>query len=453
MNIGNSNKFNIRNHIEHFRTNNFAKNLSSLGFSQIVVRISRLLATIFLSRLLLPQDFGTAAIVLTVYEFIALFTRNGISAKVVQAPAHEVNIVAMTAWRMTWIVCGSLLVLQCLLAYPIAWFYQDTRIAIPIAAMSIIYLATPLSNIQSAFQQREGNLGRIAFAGALQIVVDNLLTVMFALLGFGLWAIILPKILVAPIWLFLVRYGHSWRPNKIEGVDRFRGWRDIAVFSRSVLGTEVLSTFQGNIDNLFVGYFLGLHALGIYYFAFNAGLGITLGLITASGVAVFPYLCEVKQDTKLLANRFYLTRKRLGFGMFGLVLAQTVLAPIYVPIIFGLKWVEAIPVLCVICLSALARPFASLTSQLLKTVGTPQIEFRWQIVNTIALIVAVLVGSQFSILCVALAVFGVQTVFLSLFSYFVPKVILEINAKERQSDWYKFETSSILNWLNFSKSA
>jgi teichuronic acid exporter len=432
MTIGTQNIFNIRQQIIDFRSNNFVKNLGSLGFSQIVVRVSRLLATIFLSRLLLPQDFGTAAIILTVYEFIALFTRNGISAKVVQASAEDVNVVAMTAWRMTWLVCGLLLVLQCVLAYPIAWFFEDKRIALPIAAMSIIYLATPMSNIQSAFQQRAGNLRRIAFASALQIMVDNLLTVIFALLGFGLWAIILPKILVSPIWLFLVRNGHDWRPNRIEGVARFHGWRDIVSFSRSVLGTELLSTIQANVDNLFVGYFLGLHALGIYYFAFNAGLGITSGLITAAGVAVFPYLCEVKQDQRLLARRYFLIRKRLCFGMFGLILIQTALAPIYVPIIFGSKWLEAIPTLCIICLSALARPFASLTSQLLKTVGLPEIELRWQIVNTLALILAVLAGSQYSILSVAIAVFCVQTIFLSLFSYFVPKAILEPSFSKMQ---------------------
>jgi teichuronic acid exporter len=236
------------NGIAKSAANQFIKNLSSLGISQIIMRVSRLFATIMLSRLLIPEDYGTAAIVLTVYEFIALFTRNGIAAKVVQVSEEDLPIVAMTAWRLTWIICLGLIILQCALAYPIAWFYNDPRLAAPIAAMSLIYLASPLSNIQSALQQREGKLGRIAIAGAAQVVADNLLTACFALLGFGLWAIILPKILVAPIWMLFVRFGHSWRPNKIEGATWFQGGRDILKFGRSVLGTEALSTCQGNID-------------------------------------------------------------------------------------------------------------------------------------------------------------------------------------------------------------
>ncbi len=415
----------LQSHWQQFRSNQFARNISSMGLAQLIVRISRLLATIFLSRLLLPNDFGTAAIVLTVYEFVALFTRNGISAKVVRASESEVETVAMTAWRMTWIICSSLVVIQCLLAYPIAIFYNDQKLFFPIVAMAFVYLITPMSNIQAAYQQREGKLGRIAFAAAAQVVVDNLLTALFAVLGFGLWAIILPKILVAPIWGVAVRHGHAWRPKSIVGKSRFEGWREIARFSRSVLGNELLSTIQGNVDNLFVGFFLGLHALGMYYFAFNAGLGLTLGLITAAGVAVYPYLCEVRQDTEKLAERFYKTRRKICFGIVILILTQTLLAPIYVPIIFGSKWTETIPVLCLICLSALARPFASHCSQLLKAVGKPEIELRWQLLNTVALVIALVIGSQISVLAVAFAVFFVQSTMLSLFAYLVPRHILK----------------------------
>ena len=50
-----------------FKANAFVRNLSSLGTAQLAIRISRLLATIILSRLLLPKDYGLAAVVLTVY--------------------------------------------------------------------------------------------------------------------------------------------------------------------------------------------------------------------------------------------------------------------------------------------------------------------------------------------------------------------------------------------------
>lgn len=403
-----------------------------MGLAQIAVRASRLITTILLSRWLAPEIFATAAIVLTVYEFVSLFTRNGISSSIIQATPEDVEAMAMTAWRLTWIACISLLLLQCALAYPIAWFYHNSKLAFPIIAMSAIYLVTPMSNIQAAFQQREGKLGRMALASATQVISDNILTACFALAGFDMWAIILPKLLVAPIWLIMVRNGHKWRPHKVLGNANFSGWSKILHYSRSVIGTEVLSTVQANIDNLLVGYFLGLHALGIYYFAFNAGLGLTLGFISAISVAVFPYLCEVNTDKQTLQSRFFQTRNRMGLGLGAIIILQSALAPFYVPLVFGSKWIEAAPVLSIICLSALVRPYACITGQLLKAIGKPEIEMRWQFINTVVLIIALLIACQFSILAVAIAVLSVQTTVLGIFTWIVPKIIFEPTSSDDQ---------------------
>jgi PST family polysaccharide transporter len=400
--------------------NPFARNLSSMGGAQLAIRLTRLLTTIILSRLLSPNDYGLAAVVLTVYELVALFTRNGISAKVVQASGAEVETVARTAHSLTWLVCGALVLIQAALALPIAWFYRDPRLALPIALMGLIYLATPLSNIQGAFMQREGRLGRIALTSAIQVMADNILTALFALCGLGMWAIILPKLLVAPIWTIGVRTGHPWRPAGWSLI----GWRDIARFSRNVIGVELMTTVQANIDNLIVGSVLGVEALGLYYFAYNAGLGITLGLVNAFGTAVYPHLCEVRADSIALADRYRRTLRTMGGLVVPLILAQAFLAPVYVPIVFGAKWAPAIPVLMLICLSALPRPFATTCSQLLKAVGRPDIELRWQAGLTVLLIAGLLIGTRVGIVGVAAAVLAVQSVVLTAYILRAPRPFL-----------------------------
>ena len=418
----------FRTPLRHLRAalaNRFARNLGAMGMAQLATRLSRLVATVILARALAPADYGMAAIVLTVYELVALFTRNGISAKVVQASAADVAQVAQTAHTMTWLMCGTLMLAQMAIAVPVAALYGNPALALPIALMGLIYLATPLSNIQAAFMQREGRLGRIAFAGGLQVTVDNILTAIFALMGMGMWAILLPKLLVAPIWVVINRTGHAWRPQGGWSLD---GWQDIARFSRHVLGIEVMTTIQANVDNLIVGYVLGVEALGIYYFAFNAGLGITLGLVNAFGVAVFPHLSEVRNDRAQLTARYRESLKKLGGIVVPLVLLQTVLAPIYVPLVFGAKWTNAVPVLMIICLSALVRPFATTCEQLLKAVGRPEIALRWQTILTGVLVSGLALGTLGGILGVALAVLIVQSTVLTLYCLIAPRQVLAANA-------------------------
>lgn len=402
-----------------------AADLLAMGSAQIVIRLSRLAATIVLARLLMPEDFGRAAVVLTVYELVALMTRNGIAAKVVQASPERVAAIAETAQALTWIVCIGLMVLQIVLAVPVATAFGDASLALPIAAMAPIFLASPLSNIQSAFLQREGRVRRIALAGAVQVVVDNVLTTILALAGLGLWAIVLPKLLVAPIWVGFLRWGHAWRPARPFGLGGgFAGAGEILRFGKSVIGIELMTTVQANVDNLLVGWFLGAEALGLYYFAFNAGLGISLGLVNAFGVAVYPHLCAVQDDGAELRRRFRSTLRTLALLVTPLVLLQVLLAPVYVPLVFGAHWQPAIPVLMVICLSALPRPLASATSQLLKALGRPEIELRWQTALTIALTIALIGAAQIGILAVAIAVLVVQVAVLTAFCLLVPPAVL-----------------------------
>jgi teichuronic acid exporter len=404
----------------------FVRGLGSLGGAQIAMRVSRLVTTVILTRLLSPNDYGLAAIVLTAYEMVSLFTRNGISATVVQASDSDVGTVAETAYWLTWIVCIALLIVQLGIALPLAWIYGDPRLVAPIALMSLIYLATPACNIQCVMLERERRLGRIALASGLQVTIDNLLTAVFAVLGMGMWAIVLPKLLVAPIWVVLIRRGHDWRPaSPWWPKDRMIGWRPILKFSRHVVGVEMLTTVQANFDNLAVGYFLGIEALGVYYFAFNAGLGITLGLVNSFRTAVYPHLCEVRADRVALTERYHDSLRTLGTIVVPLVLLQVALAPIYVPLVFGEKWTAAIPVLMIICLSALPRPFATTCSQLLKAVGRPDIEFRWQLALTSVLGVVLVLATRSGIIGVAIAVLVVQTVVLTAYCLRAPRPFVD----------------------------
>jgi len=388
----------------------FIRNLASMGGAQLAIRISRLVTTVVLARYLSATDYGLAAIVLTVYEVVALFTRNGIAASVVRAGEADLATVAQTAYRLIWIACGALVVLQVLAALPLAWLYHDDGLALPIALMGLIYIATPLCAIQGAFMQREHRLGRTALTGCAQLIADNILTLGFAAGGLGMWAIVLPKLLVAPIWVIGIRYGHAWRPTHDWSLT---GWREIVRFSRHVVGIEMMTTMQANMDNLIVGAFLGVQALGLYYFAFNAGLGITLGLITSFAMAAFPHLCEARGNRIQLLARYRHSLATVGGIVVPLVLLQAALAPVYVPFVFGAKWAPAVPVLVLICLSALPRPFAMICSQLLRAVGRPDIELRWQTALTLLLATALLAGTRFGIVGVAAAVLAVQGIVLT----------------------------------------
>lgn len=388
--------------------NAFLRNLGWLGVSEIFVRATRLVTAIVLARVMDPVIFGVAALVLTINELIRVFNRNGIGAKIVQCAEDELDDISNTAYRLNVVFCISLFFLQCLAAYPLARFYNTPELIPMLQVLSITYLLMPLGMVQASLVQREQRLKTTALIDGGQVGLDNVLTAVLALTGLGAWAIVLPKFLTSPIWVFGYRRAHPWRPSK--PFLRFNLWRDVLEFGRYYLSIEVLKTARLNLDNMLIGRFLGMEALGLYYFARNAGLGFSLTLINAINSALYPNLCEVKDNAAALKQRFTRNLKHIGLIAVPLISLQAGLAFIYVPIVFGEQWINAIPLLTMLCLSALPRPLAESASALALAAGRIDLDFKWNCVFTLLFVVTVGGASTISVEAVAAIVLAIYFV-------------------------------------------
>ena len=379
----------------------FLSSLGWLGASEVVVRITRLLTAIVLARALGPTEFGIAALVITVNELIRVFNRNGISAKIIQCSESELATICNTAYRVNFIFCFLLFVLQVGLAYPISQWYEVPQLVPMLHLLALTYLLMPFALVQAALILREQNMRSAALIDGGQVAVDNLMTAIFALMGFGAWAIVLPKFLTSPIWVIGYRRAYLWKPS--GGLFCFEQWKNVFSFGKYFLGIETLKAVRLNADNLIIGRLLGVEALGLYYFAKNAGLGFSLTLTNSINIALYPNLCEVREDSRELARRYKTNLRQIALIVVPLLSLQAGLAYWYVPIIFGDHWVHAVPVLALLCLSAIPRAFAESSSALMMANERIKIDFNWNLFFTLCFVIAIVIGSMHSIEYVALA--------------------------------------------------
>jgi len=399
----------------------FVRNMSWLGGSQLFTRIARLLTVIVLGRLLQPYEYGLAAVVLMTYEFVEVFTRNGIEAKLIQANKEDLDEFCQTGYWLNWLIFGSLFMIQIIAAFPVAWFYKDVQLILPICVLASIYLILPFSLVQAALIQRENRLHIIAVVDGLQNLVASILSIILAFLGLGMWALVLPRVIVAPIWVVGCYVYHKWRPRKVFTLSR---WREIVSFSQSILGVELLKTLRNNLDYLLVGYFIGIASLGTYYFAFNAGLVLTLSVANALDSALFPHLCNARSDPKQFRHRYFNSLKTIAIIIIPVVLLQSIFAPIYVPIVYGHKWIPAIPILILICLSGIPRPFANAASLGMWTLDKPHWDLAWNVFFTVIFAVGIIIGTHWNILGVAVAVLLIHLTALPLYTLRVTRYVM-----------------------------
>jgi O-antigen/teichoic acid export membrane protein len=382
--------------------NKFIQSISWLGISQVLVRIFRLGTTVVLARVFSPHDYGLVSIIYTVNGFAQIFANSsGISANIVTVNEEDLEEISNTTYWINWILCISVVVIQISLAFPIAWFYNDTSVVLPICALSLIYLIIPFYKVSYALIQRENRLKIIALGRTLQAALTNIMTIGFALLGLGVWSVTIAMIISTPALVIIYLKNHSWQLPKNFTVSR---WKEIVAIGGNMLSIDLMDRLRFNIDYIIVGRFLGVDALGFYFFAFNAGLGISLQVINAMTVALLPYLSSVNADFRQIKSRFMGSLKSMTLILTCLVLLQSSLAPFYVPIIFGSKWSPAIPILITICLSAIPVMIYTACYQLLVAMRKMRAALIWNFLFTLFFGITILIVVNWGIFWVAVAV-------------------------------------------------
>ena len=359
------------------------------GASEMAQRVTRIATTILLARWLTPEAFGVAAMAITAFELVRIAANCGIGQAVVRAPDSELNATLAGAQKLLPRLMLALAFLQTCIGIGVGIVTGRGEVALMLAALGGVYLMMPAGLIEAYLLQRSEQHRKLAGVATAQAVADNVLTALLALAGLGAWAIILPKVLTTPIWVFGLRRAIA-RPDT-SAVTPVAP-RELLTYAVPVIGTELAAASRMHLDKVLVGAMLGVEALGVYYFVFNAGLGLSLSLTTALANSVYPHLARVAHDSAELARRFDSAVVRTAVPI-GLVIAvQAVLAPYYVPVLFGARWADAAVLVSLLTASAIAKPVADVASQLLRVSGRTIADLQVSSGVTVVTLVAFAVG-------------------------------------------------------------
>lgn len=379
---------------------NFIKNLGWLGLSEMLVRVSRLLTVILLARFLSPSDYGIAALAMACYELVRTLNLNGIGTRILNADDGKLNEACRSVSAFNWIGNTVLFCVLIALAEPLASVFNEPLLAPMLYFLSTTFIIYPLSLAHVYLMQRNNRMKAFALIQGLTLSADNLATAALAASGYGAWSVVMTKPFTAFVWVICFRCLQD-RDDKHVPIN----WQEVKstfLFGILVFPTEMFRMLRLQGDVYIIGKVLGLEALGVYSFAKNAGIGISLSFINAYQHALLPNLCGAQDNLQELRKRYHLGIKSIGLIVV-FVLLQCILAPIYVPILFGEKWISAIPVLQILCFIAIAFALLGANSQLLKASNKPEVDLRWSIILTIFVMGALFVFSYQGVIALSIA--------------------------------------------------
>jgi PST family polysaccharide transporter len=371
----------------------FLTSLLSNGASEILQKISRIAVVLVVARVMDAEAIGLAAAAIAAGDILKSLTETGVVQRIIAARDAALPGVIHTARRIFWVWCLGLVAVQCMLAAGIWLWTGEALIPMMIALLSLEYLVMPAGIVNCALAMRAGKLTGTATVAGGQVVLSNILTALLAIVFPSPLALILPRVVTAPVWLIGMRKLHAVRRLPAS---RAAPLSDFVGFGACLLGSEIIKTLRLQGDKLVIGATLGAEALGLYFIAFNAGLGLATSISTAFSRVVFPNIVEA-------TNRAKATGNMVGLGLLvttPVVALQAFAAPYYVPILLGEGLAHIAPVVAILCLAAIPAMVWSGTAQWLRAEDRALTELAITAVLTIALL-----GATY-----ALAPFGLETI-------------------------------------------
>ncbi len=342
-------------------------NLMAYGASEVAAKASRLLVVVAVARTLDLKEIGIAATAIAAGDILKALTENGVGQRIIAAKDCDLAATCATAHRIFWAWCLGLFLVQAAIAGGYYWAGGSATLAILILLLGAEYLFMPGGLVNVALAMRAGMLKRTASIAGAQIVGANLISVLLVLVWPSAIAMILPRVLSAPIWLIAVRRLHPWAKDHAAG---YAPLRPFIQFGWAVLGVEVVKALRLQADKMVVGMTLGAEALGLYFMAFNAGLSLSNAFTAAFATVLFPHLTQSTDRMSALRGSLI-----AGVAVISpIVILQALMAPIYVPFLLGNDWTGIANIVSILCLVAIPTTIWTAAAGWLRANNRPDIE-------------------------------------------------------------------------------
>ncbi len=360
-----------------------------------------LIRSIVLARLLPVEVFGIYALATSIVTFSAILPTFGMGSAFLhrapetadEEPAAAVQftlrLLLIGLWALV-LILGSALLTN-----------GPQRLALVV--LTVVYGLLYLSDTPRFILTRRVQHKRLALLDLLAAATTTVVAIGMAWRGYGLTALLATDV-VTLLLSVVVLYGWRpvWRPRLLWRPDTVRYY--LRFGSRAMTGTA-LSEAIDNVDDIWVGAYLGQYALGLYSRAYTfATYPRRVLAFPVNQVAGGTY-AELKEDRHRLSQAFFRTCAllvRSGFLMGGMLV---LLAPEFVRLALGEKWLPMIPAFQLMAVFTLLDPLRVTVTQLFYAVGLPERVVRVRFVQLLALVAGLfLLGRQWDIVGVAVVV-------------------------------------------------
>lgn len=372
-----------------------------------------LLVSIILARILLPEDYGTIAMIQVFISFFSVFVTNGFSAALIQKKDAD-KLDFYSSLYSSFVLGLVIYSILFALAPLIAAFYDNDKLVWVLRFLSLQIPVVSVKSIEQAYLAKRFQFKSFFYATLVGTVISAIIGISMALHGYGVWSLCAQTLSNYTIDTIVLAFLIGKPLRLIFSFKRVLGLFD---FSIKMLFAGLINSFYSSLKHLVIGKIYTASDLSF----FNRGEqfpSLIATNVTSSIESVFFPTLSLEQDNldtvKRLTRRFVKVSTYLMFPMFTGLAA---IADTLIHFILSDKWTGCVVYLQIFCVVFLFNPMQIATIQPIKAMGNAKLYLECEIIRKVVGFSVILLVMNCGVIAIAFASLG-----LSIFNWIVNSV-------------------------------
>ena len=371
---------------------NFRGDLFATTFTFALHALLRLSSSLILTRVLLPEAYGTITILTSILFVIGNILDTNVSLFIVRDKNAELPRYINTAWTMRLIrsVLSSAVLFMCapLIATMI---YDLPDLALPLRVFSLWFLIDGFESMGFALAIRRKQARLQMYSELAASVLSTAFSIAYCYRYHTFWGIVFSMLLNR---LILTVLSHQfYRELRPRIFINLAAAREILTYSKFTIPSSLLTIGLNQFDKIVFLRLFDLRLLGIYGLSGNIA-GLIEALISKISQAVLYPRCahNFRENPGTVTTRYYSENTKLFAGILAMPAAVAGAAHFVIALLYDSRYSEAGSVLQALAIRAVLLSLASPAEDLLISAGEFHVILVGNVLRASWIVVGSLVG-------------------------------------------------------------
>jgi len=334
---------------------------------------------IIMARLLLPADYGLIGMLSIFLAISQSFIDSGFSNALIRKK-NRTETDCSTVFYFN-IVVGLFFYLILFFTSPyIAAFYKTPILEQLTKVVGLTVFINSLAVVQRAKFTINVDFKTQTKASLLSVIISGIIGIGMAYRGFGVWALAAQSIINGCINMISLWIYSGWRPQKVFSTASFK---EMFSYGSKLLVSGLIDTTYRNIYTLVIGKVFSKTDLGYYTRANNFASFPSANITGILQRVTFPVLSSIQDDDKKLEESYRKFLRLSAFIVFPLMMGVLAIAEPLVRLLLTEKWIGAVLLLQILCLSQMWYPIHAINLNLLQVKGRSDLFLRLEIIKKV----------------------------------------------------------------------